>query len=57
MDAAWLDDGRIIGLVTMGSSSCVPAAEEATLEADGSLSVTLVEPDADTACTADSCPA
>ena len=53
MDAAWLDDGRIIGLVTMGSSSCVPAAEEATLEADGSLSVTLVEPDADTACTAD----
>ena len=56
MDAAWLDDGRIIGLVTMGSSGCVPAAEEATLEDDGTLSVTLVEPDADTACTADFVP-
>ena len=56
ISAAWLDDGRIIGLVTMGSSSCVPAADDATLEADGSLSVTLVEPDADTACTADMAP-
>ncbi len=56
IEAAWLDDGRIIGLVTMGSSSCVPAADEATLQADGSLAVTLVEPDADTACTADMAP-
>jgi hypothetical protein len=56
MDAAWLDDGRIIGLVTMGSSGCVPMAEEATLEADGSLSVTLVEPEADTVCTTDYAP-
>lgn len=56
VDAAWLDDGRIIGLVTMGSSSCVPAADDATLEADGSLSVTLVEPDADEVCTADFAP-
>lgn len=56
IDAAWLDDGRIIGLVTTGSSTCVPAADEATLEADGSLSVTLVEPDADTACTRDLVP-
>ena len=56
IDAAWLDDGRIIGLVTAGSSTCVPAADEATLEADGSLLVTLVEPDADTACTRDLVP-
>lgn len=56
IDAAWLDDGRIIGLVTSGSSSCVPAADDATLEADGSLSVTLVEPDAETPCTRDMVP-
>ena len=56
IDAAWLDDGRIIGLVTAGSSTCVPAADEATLQADGSLAVTLVEPDADTACTRDLVP-
>jgi hypothetical protein len=56
IDAAWLDDGRMIGLVTMGSSTCVPAADAAKLESDGSLSVTLVEPDADTPCTADFVP-
>ena len=56
IDAAWLDDGRIIGLVTTGSSTCIPAADEATLQADGSLAVTLVEPDADTACTRDLVP-
>jgi hypothetical protein len=43
IDAAWLDDGRIIGLVTTGSSTCIPAADDATLQADGSLAVTLVE--------------
>jgi hypothetical protein len=56
IDAAWLDDGRIIGLVTVGSSTCVPAADDATLQADGSLAVTLVEPDADTPCTRDLVP-
>lgn len=56
LDAAWLDAGRAIGLVTVGSSSCVPMAEEATLEDDGSLAVTFVEPEADTACTADLVP-
>lgn len=34
----------------------MPAADEATLQADGSLAVTLVEPDADTACTRDLVP-
>lgn len=55
-DAAWLDDGRIIGIVTTGSSTCVPAADDATLQADGSLAITLVEPDAETACTSDLVP-
>ncbi|SDG41502.1 hypothetical protein SAMN04489810_0232 [Microbacterium pygmaeum] len=54
--AAWLDDGRLIGLVTQGSSTCVPAAEDAQLEADGSLSVTLVEPEETTPCTRDLVP-
>lgn len=56
VDAAWLDDGRIIGLVTQGSSSCVPTAGDATLQADGSLAVTLVEPDETTPCTRDLVP-
>ena len=56
IDAAWLDDGRIIGLVTTGSSTCIPAADEAILQADGSLAVTLVEPDAEMACTRDLVP-
>ena len=56
LTAAWLDDGRMIGIVTLGSSTCVPMADEATLESDGSLSVTLVEPDAATACTRDLVP-
>lgn len=56
IDAAWLDAGRVIALVTAGSSTCVPVAEEASLEADGSLAVTLAEPDAETACTRDFVP-
>ena len=56
IQAAWLDDGRLIGVVTEGSSTCVPAAEDATLEADGSLSVTLVEPEPDQPCTRDLVP-
>ena len=56
IQAAWLDDGRLIGLVTEGSSTCVPAAEDATLEADGSLSVTFVEPAAEEPCTRDLVP-
>lgn len=56
VDAAWLDDGRIIGLVTTGSSTCIPAADEAMLDDDGTLAVTLVEPEADTPCTSDLVP-
>lgn len=54
VDAAWLDDGRSIGIVTHGSSTCIPMAEEPTF-ADGVLTVTLVEPE-NTACTRDLVP-
>lgn len=55
VEAAWLDDGRLIGIVTYGSSGCVPVAEEPVL--NGSvLEVTFVEPEEDVACTADYAP-
>jgi hypothetical protein len=52
--AAWLDDGRMIGVVTHGSSTCVPIAEE--VEGSGqTITVALVDPDAK-ACSADLAP-
>jgi len=56
LGAAWLDSGRMIGLVTLGSSTCVPVADEPTLDADGVLQVALVAPDSKKACTADLVP-
>lgn len=56
LDAAWLAGGAVIGLVTQGSSTCVPSVEESALNADGTLSVRLVEAPADTACTRDLVP-
>lgn len=55
--AAWLDGGRLIGLVTYGSSSadCQPVYGE-TAYADGVLTVTVEPPKLDTACTADYVP-
>jgi hypothetical protein len=50
--AAWLDGGRMIGIVTQGSSSCIPTAEDVSY-ADGVMKVTLVDPKDDTPCTAD----
>lgn len=44
LHAAWLDGGRMIGLVTSGSSTCIPAATEASLDG-GSLSVVLEDPE------------
>ncbi|MEU1971972.1 hypothetical protein ABZ477_09975 [Microbacterium sp. NPDC019599] len=55
LGAAWLDSGRMIGLVTVGSSTCIPQAETAELK-DGTLEVTLVEPEEDEACTMDLVP-
>lgn len=56
VEAGWLDGGRMIAVVTWGSSTCVPTASEATLQADGSIAVTLEDPPADTACTRDYVP-
>lgn len=56
VEAGWLDGGRMIALVTYGSSTCVPQASEATVQADGSVAVTLVDPAGDTACTRDYVP-
>lgn len=54
IDAAWLDAGRMIGVVTMGSSTCVPLAE--SVDAAGqTLTVTLADPEAE-ACTKDLAP-
>ncbi|MFK4834250.1 hypothetical protein ACI3KY_00815 [Microbacterium sp. ZW T2_14] len=53
--AAWLDGGRMIGIVTQGSSTCVPTAEEATYS-NGVMKVTLVEAAGTTACTRDLVP-
>ncbi|WP_457100817.1 hypothetical protein [Microbacterium sp. P5_E9] len=56
LGAAWLDSGRLIGLVTLGSSTCVPGlADEAKYE-DGVLQVELAAPEGDKACTADLVP-
>lgn len=55
VSAAWLDNGRMIGLVTLGSSTCVPTAGEVSY-ADGVLEVELVEPAGAMACTDDLAP-
>lgn len=53
-DAAWLDGGRQIGLVTEGSSTCVPTAAEVSY-ADDVLQVTLTDT-SDGPCTMDYVP-
>lgn len=55
LDAAWLDQGRMVGVVTWGSSTCIPQATDVT--ADGqSVSVTLEDVVGDQICTADYAP-
>ncbi|WP_460775613.1 hypothetical protein [Microbacterium sp. GXF7504] len=44
VDAAWLDAGRFIGVVTWGSSTCVPGDGGATLADDGTIEVVLADP-------------
>ncbi|ALJ22002.1 hypothetical protein [Microbacterium sp. No. 7] len=55
VEAAWLDGGRSVAVVTWGSSSCVPVAEDVKLEADGGVAVSLRPADAEV-CTADYAP-
>lgn len=54
VSAAWLDAGRMIGIVTVGSSTCAPLAEEAAVDGQ-TITVSLVDPDA-RACTHDLVP-
>lgn len=54
ISAAWLDSGRMVGIVTLGSSSCVPMAEVGAY-ADGVLEVALSD-DPAAACTRDLVP-
>lgn len=56
VDAGWLDGGRMVALVTQGSSTCVPTATDVTLQADGSVAVTLEDPAGNVACTRDYVP-
>lgn len=52
VEAAWLDEGRIVAVVTQGSSTCIPVAGD--VQADGqTVTIELDEGEADTACTAD----
>lgn len=53
--AAWLDEGRMIGLVTYGSSTCVPVVETATVKGD-TITVEFMKEPADQVCTADLAP-
>jgi hypothetical protein len=54
-DVAWLDGGRMIGLVTQGSSTCIPVAGEVAYT-NGVLEVELLDPPGATACTMDLVP-
>lgn len=54
VDAAWLDDGRMIGLVTQGSSTCVPSATDVDFQ-NGLLTVKLEDAEG-AACTRDLVP-
>jgi hypothetical protein len=59
VEAAWLDGGRMIGVVTWGSSGCVPTAGDVALADDGTLTVELSDAAAtegERACTADYAP-
>lgn len=52
MEGTILDEGRSFAVVTWGSSTCIPQVDE--VSADGqTVTVTLVDSDADEVCTAD----
>ena len=56
VDATWLDDGRMIGIITYGSSTCVPVVEDAALQDNGTFAVILADADTDEVCTTDMVP-
>jgi hypothetical protein len=53
--AGWLDDGRMIGVVTWGSSTCVPVGGEASVSGDA-IDIPFSSAADQTACTADYAP-
>ncbi|MDF2992111.1 MAG: hypothetical protein K0S37_2625 [Microbacterium sp.] len=55
VEAAWLNGGRSIALVTLGSSSCAPRITDEPTLAEGVLTVTLTDP-AGVTCTRDMAP-
>jgi hypothetical protein len=56
LGAAWLDSGRMVGLVTLGSSTCVPGIADEAHYTDGVLHVELAAPPSDKPCTRDLVP-
>jgi hypothetical protein len=56
VDATWLDDGRMIGIVTYGSSTCPPVLEDAALQDNGTFAVILADAETDAVCTKDMVP-
>lgn len=52
IEGALLDDGRMFAVVTWGSSTCVPQVDQVSAEGQ-TVSVELVDADADAVCTAD----
>ena len=56
LGAAWLDEGRLVGLVTLGSSTCVPTLADEATYTDGVMHVELAAPEGDQACTSDLVP-
>lgn len=55
LEAAWLDGGRMVGLVTSGSSTCLPTVSDVALEANV-LTVALADVEPDQPCTRDYVP-
>ena len=57
VDGAWLEGGHAIGVITQGSSTCVPTVSDVSLGADGVVAVTLVDAGAEyVVCTRDMVP-
>lgn len=53
-EAAWLDNGRMIGIVTSGSSTCIPSVDDVVAKGQ-EIAVALTEP-TDKPCTMDFVP-
>lgn len=52
VEAAWLDEGRVVAVVTQGSSTCIPGVAAVTAKGQ-TVTVELEQGDAKQVCTAD----